>query len=521
MSDANYANGTPARPNLVMFITDHQRFDMAPPFSRAVTPNLDRFYRRATAFTSAYCPAPHCCPSRATIFSGLYPTEHGVWNNVNVGNSLSRGPYAGVRLWSQDLADAGYRMGFAGKWHVSDEEGPGDRGFQRVYDPKTNYRRQEPGYHPPTTYEWDVYYKDYDRMLRQVESYINPLGRDPDGRRQPSQILRKGYPNYTFYGKRDNPFGDGNTVDRALEILDGLMDDPEAGTRPFMMYCGTVGPHDPYYAPQEFLDLYRDLDVRLPENFRDSFLDKPNLHRRLKGLYAQMTDGEQLDCLRHYLAFCSYEDHLFGRLLDRLEQAGRMDDTVVMVLSDHGDYAGDHGLWAKGLPCFDGAYHVPLLIGGAGIRRPARAEDAFVSLADIAPTICDLAGIPYDTGRFSGRSLLPFLRGDDDEAARERALRDAVYTQTNGNELYGIQRSVRTREWKFVYNGFDFDELYCLAEDPHEMVNRIDDPSCDGVLRVLSEKLWRFAYEHGDVCINPYVMVSLAKYGPGVAFGWE
>jgi arylsulfatase A-like enzyme len=506
---------TRSRPNIVFFMTDHQRFDMAPPFDRAITPNLDRFHRQygSTAFTSAYCPAPHCCPSRATLFSGLYPSEHGVWNNVNVGNRLAAAPYDEVGLWSEDLAASGYRMGFSGKWHVSDVDGPAAHGFQDVFNP-ARYPPTEPGYHLPTQYEWDLYYSDFERMKHTVESGINRLGRSPEGR-LPAQLIRAGYPRYTYYGEDENPFGDETVVAEGLKILDGYAD---SRASPFLLYIGTMGPHDPYGVPRRFLDLYKGVDLQLPDSFSDDLRDKPNLYRRVRGVFDQMTDTEQIECLRHYLAFCSYEDHLFGRLLDRLEEHSLMDDTVLICLSDHGDYAGDHGLWAKGLPCFDGAYHVPLLAGGGGLHGPA-AEDAFVSLADIAPTVFDLAGLSIPEGRFSGRSLLPLLAGGD--IPEERTHRDAVYTQTNGNELYGIQRSVRTREWKYVYNGFDFDELYDLTADPGETVNRIFDPALVDVRRALAVRLWRFAYRHRDVCINPYVMVGLAEFGPGVAFGWE
>ena len=78
---------------------------------------------------NAFCPSPHCCPSRATFFTGLYPSGHGVWNNICNQQALSRGLKPGVRLWSEDLAEAGYRMHYSGKWHVSVEESPRDRGW--------------------------------------------------------------------------------------------------------------------------------------------------------------------------------------------------------------------------------------------------------------------------------------------------------------------------------------------------------------------------------------------------------
>ena len=98
------------RPNVLIFMTDHQRRETMPGYGWCKTPVLEAFSQEAVVFTNAMCSAPHCCPSRASFFSGLYPSSHGVWNNVEVGNTLSRGLARGVRLWSQDLREAGYDL---------------------------------------------------------------------------------------------------------------------------------------------------------------------------------------------------------------------------------------------------------------------------------------------------------------------------------------------------------------------------------------------------------------------------
>jgi len=112
---------------------------------------------------------------------------------------------------------------------------------------------------------------------------------------------------------------------------------------------------------------------------------------------------------------------------------------------------------------------------------------------------------------------LPFIKNE-----KPADWKDVVFTQSNGNEQYGIQRSIRTRDWKLVYNGFDYDELYDLNNDPGEtrnlLANGRRDPAYIGTVRDLYKQLWTFAEKTGDVCINPYVMVSLATIGPGAAF---
>ena len=138
-----------------------------------------------------------------------------------------------------------------------------------------------------------------------------------------------------------------------------------------------------------------------------------------------------------------------------------------------------------------------------------------VSILDFAPTILELAGIasPKVTAGFS---LTPFLRGETPQKWRQE-----ICTQTNGNELYGIQRAVWDKQWKYVFNGFDYDELYDLERDPLETHNRINDPSCAPIIKRMCRKMWLNAKETGDNCTCAYIMVSLAPYGPGIVWDGE
>jgi choline-sulfatase len=493
----------PRRPNFLIFMTDQQRGAVVLDGARyrAFTPHLDAFRRRAVTFREAYCPAPHCCPSRASFFTGEYPSRHGVWNNVNVGNALSRGPFARAPFWSRELRAAGYGLTFSGKWHVSDGEGPADYGWEEAH--VTAAPRQAPAAGPKTG-EWQTAYR---------AEHLAPRDDRP---RAPGEIRRPGYPAYVHYGTRDNPFGDDTVVAAAIAALRARA---AAGDEtPWCHYVGTLGPHDPYTPPERFLALYSEKHYELPPSFADTLADKPALYRKTRRVFDQLTPGEHRDAIRHYLAFCTYEDHLFGELLAALEATGQAENTVVVFVSDHGDYLADHGLWCKGLPCFRGAYHVPCVIGGAVPGLVAgRAVDAFVSLVDFAPTILELAGGAVPPARpEGGRSLVPWLRGET-----PAGWRDAIFTQTNGNELYGIQRSITTRRWKYVYNGFDEDELYDLAADPDEMRNLAADPAHRATVEALMTRLWRFARAHDDVCINPYIMVGHAPVGPGVVVAGE
>jgi len=197
--------------------------------------------------------------------------------------------------------------------------------------------------------------------------------------------------------------------------------------------------------------------------------------------------------------------------LDAVESKGIADNTIIFYLSDHGDYAGAHGLWAKGLPCYREAYNICCMVGGAGVAAKGTTCDAPVSLADMAPTILELAGVKTDS-HFAGGSLVPFLSG----ASTTPSWRTELYTQSNGNEVYGIQRAVWNKEWKYVYNAFDYDQLYHLASDPLEYHNVIDEPVNTPVVKEMCRKLWGFARNNNDGCTCPYIMTGLAPYGPGI-----
>ena len=122
------------KPNILIFMTDQQRACSVLPNNeyKAKTPVLDEFREESVTFSRAFCPSPHCCPSRASFMTGLMPTQHGVWHNVNVANAITRGLKDHIRPWSVDMREAGYRMLFSGKWHVSNYQQPHDYGWEHV-----------------------------------------------------------------------------------------------------------------------------------------------------------------------------------------------------------------------------------------------------------------------------------------------------------------------------------------------------------------------------------------------------
>ena len=489
------------KPNIIVFMTDHQRGDTLFKDSPVKTPNADKFREKSVVFENAYCPAPHCCPARATFWSGLYPSQHGVWNNVGVSNALSKDIFDDVTIFSEDLKQAGYNLYYSGKWHVSASQSPDQFGFELLYHNLAGYNKYP---NIPDVREWDLYTKRGDTVDK---------GDEP---RTQGRIVREGYEEYIQYGINESPYKDQEVTTAAIDKLDDI--DP---TTPFFMYVGTVGPHDPYCVPQRFLDMYDINDIQLPDSFEDDMTDKPALYQRTKSRYEQLSPEEHRESIRRFYAFCTYEDYLFGQLVAKVEEKNLMENTMILYASDHGDYVGAHGLWAKGLPCFKEAYHICSMVGGGPIKNGGRCEKALLSLADWAPTFLELAGISTDR-HFAGTSVMPFLH--DQQPTQWRS---ECYSQTNGNEVYGIQRGVWNTEYKYVFNAFDFDELYNLVDDPNEMHNLlhgikdVTKSIYKDIVREMCMKMWEFAYKNKDNCVNSYIMTAFAPYGPGIIFNKE
>ncbi len=522
--DAPPVKAAPGAPNVLIFMPDQQNGATILPGSPVRTPIIQRFMQGAVAFTSAHCPAPHCCPSRASFMSGLYPSEHGVFNNVTTDTAIHPNPYPGTPFWGRWLKAAGYSMGYAGKLHVGRDITPESCGFENL-----------------CSLEQDSLPINLQRKAEQWQQ-ARTESTHPRARRD-GEILRPEWTNLQLYKTLSNtgPKGYEGLLDyRIVQAGITSMKRMAVDSHPWCIMVSNSGAHDPYDAPQRFVDMY-DLDgIELPASFHDTLDDKPRVYQRQRYQYwAQLSDRETRDALRHYYAKCTMQDAMFGELLQALDETGQRENTIVIYISDHGDYHAAHGLWTKGVPSFREAYHIPAVVSWPrGIKDPGRQIDALVDQVDWAPTILEACGVA-PAKKLSGRSLMPWLRNES-----PADWRDATFTQMNGVELYYTQRITMTRNWKYVYNGFDYDELYDLKNDPHEMRNlafpdltemrgatlkgaglaatgHIPWPMlADGLESVREEllaKMWTFAAQHNDIIFNPYGTVALAPLGPGLS----
>jgi arylsulfatase A-like enzyme len=495
-----------SRPNILIFMTDQEQADVVAPGHPCPTPFADKLAAEGIRFTQAYTPAAHCCPSRATFMTGLYPSRHGVYNNVCTPTAIHYGLAEGVITFSELLAEAGYKLTLCGKWHVSVEEGPADRGWEE---------------REVTGNKGTLHHRTIDQWRHGPLNPPDTLSDTPNNAtRRRGHVQRPGWGDIALY--RTLPDGgpkgyealhDAKVVQSALDALGELT----RQEKPWCLFVGPVGPHDPYNVPEKFVKKINPADVTLPASYADTLEDKPRIaQRQRRQIWDQLSEEEVRESIAHYWAYCNLEDALFGEVLDALEASGQADDTLVLFLSDHGDYLGAHGLYMKGVAAFREAYHIPCIMRWPkGIEASGRSVDAFITLADFAPTFLELAGVPVPEG-LTGRSMVPFLQGETPDDWP-----DAVYSQFNGVELYYTQRIVATKSHKYVYNGFDFDELYDLENDPAEMVNVADRPEYQEIKQALVRKMWHFAAREQDMIFNAYGTVALAPWGPADSLAQE
>ncbi len=486
------------RPNILFFMPDQMRWDTAIISGKCRTPNIDRLMAKGVTFDNTFPTMAHCCPSRASLMTGLYPSQHGIFNNVLNGSALGKSLRPGVETFSEKMKEGGYNLYYTGKWHVSATENPSDRGWTEL---DVTARANES--HGGDMKDW--------KTARKVDKDIRGTG----------EVLKPGWGTMKLYGTYEkNDTGekivngyeghhDYRFIKDALKTLDKLKD----GREPWCLYVGPTGPHDPFIVPEKYAKMYDPDDFELPPNYRDEMKDKPYYYQRMRKRWSQLSEQEVKESIAHYCGYVTMIDDYLGLVMDRLEKNGMSEDTIVVFCSDHGELLGAHGLYCKGIAPFDEGYKVPLVISsGKYVKNSGRSVDELVSLMDVAPTLLDMTDSPK-LSRCMGKSLAPFIKDE-----KGVAWRDALYMQDNGVEIYFTQRIVRTSKYKFVYNPVSMDELYDLEKDPYEMRNLADDESYKDIKKECYRRMWEFAFESDDDSIcNAYHTVSMADYGPLIA----
>lgn len=449
------------RPNIIFVLTDDQgAWALHCAGNTDVkTPNLDRLAKEGMRFDNFFCASPVCSPARASIFTGCIPSQHGVHDWIRSGSlerdslgELREHPYFtnedrairyldGRLTYTDLLADNGYSCALSGKWHLGDSLTP-QHGFEEWF----TIGRGGCFYMTPDVIE--------NGCLKIENRYITDL------------ITEHSLDIIDRYSKRDNPF---------------------------YLSIHYTAPHDPWdedQHPKEFVDLYRDCECKAtPEE---------ELHPNLIPTAPSGIGEERKRLLRGYYTAISAMDAGLGRILDRLDELGLAEDTLVLFTSDNGMNMGHHGIWGKGngtfpFNLFDTAVKVPFIARWKGQIPSDRLTKSMCSHYDIIQTLKELLELDGDLpDTLPGKSFASVLLGKEDRDNHVVIL-----------DEYGSSRMIRNRKWKYIHRyPYGPHELYNIEKDPEETQNLISLPEYEEIRCEMFGKLQRWYSKHTDLRVD-------------------
>jgi uncharacterized sulfatase len=468
-----------SRPNILIYCTDQQRADLMGCMGHAGirTPNLDALAARGVLLRNLFIQGPVCMPSRASIMTGRYPSSHGVTDN---GYELPRSE----RTIAHALREAGYFTAVVGRTHV------------RCSIP-----------HPVLPE------RDYYGFERCHHSQCYWTGLDPHG--EYLQWMRREHPDRFEEAATPRPVDRDDAIcaswttledDKTMTAwvtarsLELLREHRQGGDgRPFLLWAGTWDPHSRFLVPAPWDRMYPPDSVPLPVQYGGVPAGMPphfaRCARKPTGRGGLAPEQVIRNTLSIYWGMISHVDDQFGRLMRGLDALGLAEDTVVLFLSDHGEMAGDHGLWAKGPYFFDAALRVPGIVAAPGRLPAGRRCDALVETVDLLPALLEMAGAPAPP-EVQGRSCLDLLAG------RTERHRDDVFTEYHDHDLSGERMfGLRMEEWRITcYQDRPYGELYDLRADPQQTLNLWDRAAHEEVRRAMQLRLLNRLMSH---CARP------------------
>lgn len=233
----------------------------------------------------------------------------------------------------------------------------------------------------------------------------------------------------------------------------------------------------PWYVPQKYLDMYPVEAVALPDRNPDDLDDLPEVAKKLVGSWSTKvsTPDEERSAVQGYLASTTYADAQMGRVLDALDKSPYKDNTIVVLLSDHGFHLGEKDHLQKGT-LWEEATHCLLMFRDPGVTQPNQVCARPVSLLDLYPTLVDLAGL-QKPDRLDGRSLLPLLKNPGSPWNAEAL------------SAYQGHMSIRTDQYRFIRYTDGSTELYDRSKDPREWVNQTDNSEYSAIKQELADSL--------------------------------
>lgn len=443
---------TASQPNILLIMADQLMPFLTGAYGHPVvkTPNLDRLVREGVRFDAAYSSCPLCAPARASLMTGRHVSNIRSFDNASAFDSEEP-------TIAHYLAAAGYDTAASGKMHYI---GPD----------------QLHGLHRRLT--TDVYPEGYDwlddRNLRHQPGYSFARAYTDEGISVGNWSHYLSYDEETHFRAKEYLRARGVAKQTALKR--------DQTTQPFFLIASYHHPHDPFWPPREFWDLYADEHIEIPtfpEGLAESYsaMDRWINHWHGCDKFSQLKDPKSLRCLRRaYYALVSYVDRKVGELLQTLEESGLDEDTVVLFVSDHGDMLCEKGMVQK-RNFYEWSSRIPFILRFPDRQHAGMTIGQPTSLVDVLPTVLEMANV-QDHLPMDGHSVMGLIDGRD---TAERH----VFSEYHSNGVYSTCFMVRRGEFKYIHIRGHQDQLFDLENDPGEWKNLIGQSRTANVEREL------------------------------------
>lgn len=399
------------------------------------TPNIDRLAAMGVQFNNGYCNFPVSGPSRSSFLTGLYPETINILDNRKTLASVLGDRTTLPALFRQN---GFHTMGIGKVFHGKSDNN----------DPKA----------------WDEEYNFEDTAL----------GKTGEGRNMTAGALS--WCEWMAANGDDEDLRDGQSAKKAVEFI------MQQNEKPFFIALGLHKPHDPFIAPKQYFDMYP-LEIctppALPKGWKPPFKHTfPNE----TAIFNKFTEQDKREFLRSYYACTSYMDAQVGKVIKALEATGQLENTLIILMGDHGYHLGEHNWWNK-VTMFEKGTNAPFIVVGQSVRKKGSISNALFEYVDIYPTFVDIFKLKNAPRDLEGKSFKKVL------SKPSKAFRTSVTAIVNRGDKRG--RMVKNEQWRYI----EWDdarmgvELYNQTNDPIEYVNLANDPAYASVLNEMKKTM--------------------------------
>jgi len=484
------------RPNILLITTDQQHWNLFGCRNPEIkTPNLDKLISEGTIFNRAYCPNPTCTPTRASMITGTYPSQHGAYS---LGTKLSENEHT----VGEDFTAAGYRTALVGKAHFqplkSTDEYPSLESYPIMQDLDFWRKFDEPFYgfdhvelarmhadEAHTGQHYAIWMEE--KGLKDWQKYFqNPPGQPKKQGQKHKWTLPEEYHYNTWIAERSN----------------ALMEDYAKNDEPFFLWSSFFDPHPPYLVPEPWDTMYDPEKLTVPSIVEGEHSDSPPHHQLtqtekpdyadwqepngngMHGFGSHLHDRKKLaKDIAVYYGMMSCLDKYIGKIIDKLDSLGLAENTIIIFTTDHGHFFGQHGLTAKGAFHYEDMIKIPFVARMPGRVPAGKSSEALQSLVDLPQSFLSICGIDAPMS-MTGVDQSKVWFGEEEKAREHIIVENRHQPTTIHCKTYVDKRYKIT-----VYYNRDYGEIYDLQEDPGEVRNLWADPESKDLKAELMEKL--------------------------------